>query len=99
MGEHKDGFRLVTRCRAAQRMCALLVICLALHTASADAAGLRRHFELEAGDASVMLNEFSRQSDLQVLFDFNILRGMKTRAVSGDFDPSAALKSMLKGTN
>ena len=80
-------------------MCALLVICLALHTASADAAGLRRHFELEAGDASVMLNEFSRQSDLQVLFDFNILRGMKTRAVSGDFDPSAALKSMLKGTN
>jgi outer membrane receptor protein involved in Fe transport len=46
-----------------------------------------------------MLNEFSRQSDLQVLFDFNILRGMKTREVNGDLDPSTALKSMLKGTN
>ena len=80
-------------------MCALLVLCLALHTVSADAAGPRKHFELEAGDASIMLNEFSRQSDLQVLFDFNILRGMKTRAVIGDFDPSTALTSMLKGTN
>ena len=46
-----------------------------------------------------MLNEFSRQSDLQVLFDFNILRGMKTRAVTGDFDASTALTSMLEGTN
>src|ERR1700730_7784590 len=99
MDEHKDGSRLVTLCRSAQRLCALLVVCLALHTAVASAAGPRRHFDLEAGDASLMLNEFSRQSDLQVLFDFNILRGMKTRAVTGDFDASTALTSMLKGTN
>jgi outer membrane receptor protein involved in Fe transport len=72
---------------------------LALHTATADAAGPYRHFDLEAGDASLMLNEFSRQSDMQVLFDFNILRGMKTRAVTGDLDASTALKDMLKGTN
>jgi outer membrane receptor protein involved in Fe transport len=58
-----------------------------------------RQFRIEDGDASLMLNEFSRQSDLQVLFDFNILRGMKTRAVNGDFSPSDALKRMLKGTN
>ena len=99
MGEHKDGFRLVTRCRAAQRMCAVLVVCLVLHTASADAAGPHHHFELEAGDASIMLNEFSRQSDLQVLFDFNLLRGLKTRAVTGDFDSSTALKLMFEGTD
>jgi iron complex outermembrane receptor protein len=60
--------------------------------------GPHRHFDLEAGDASLMLNEFSRQSDLQVLFDFNILRGMKTRAVVGDLDAADALRSMLKGT-
>src|SRR5882757_6140111 len=99
MDEHKDGSRLVTLCRTAQRACALLVVCLALHTAVASAAGPRRHFDLEAGDASLMLNEFSRQSDLQVLFDFNILRGLKTRAVTGDLDASTALTSMLKGTN
>src|SRR5882757_2810347 len=99
MDEHKDGSRLVTLCRTAQRACALLVVYLALQTADANAAGPRRHFDLEAGDASLMLNEFSRQSDLQVLFDFNILRGMKTRAVTGDLEASTALKSMLKGTN
>src|ERR1700730_18678933 len=99
MEEHKDGSRPVTLCRTAQRMCAVLVVCLGLHTVDADAAGPRRNFQLEAGDASLMLNEFSRQSDLQVLFDFNILRGMKTHAVSGDMESSTALKAMLKGTN
>jgi iron complex outermembrane receptor protein len=100
MEQHTDAYRLATLCRTAQRWCAVLAICLILHTADAgaDPAALR-HFELEAGDASVMLNEFSRQSDLQVLFDFNILRGMKTHAVSGNIDPSTALKTMLKGTN
>jgi len=100
MEQHTDAYRLATLCRTAQRWCVVLAICLILHTADAgaDPAALR-HFQLEAGDASVMLNEFSRQSDLQVLFDFNILRGMKTHAVSGDVDPSTALKTMLKGTN
>lgn len=99
MDEHKDGFRRVTPCRAAGRTCAVLVVLLALHTATADAAGPHKRFDLEAGDASLMLNEFSRQSDLQVLFDFNIVRGMETRAVTGDLDASTALRSMLKGTN
>ena len=100
MDEHKDGYRPVTLCRTAQRWCAVLVACLMLHTADADAdpATPLRHYELPAGDASVMLNEFSRQSDLQVLFDFNILRGMRTHAVDGELDASAALQTMLKGT-
>jgi iron complex outermembrane receptor protein len=99
MEEHKDGSRLVTLCRTAQRLCAVLVVFLGLHTADANAAGPRRNFQLGAGDASLMLNEFSRQSDLQVLFDFNLLRGMKTHAVSGDMESSTALNAMLKGTN
>jgi iron complex outermembrane receptor protein len=77
---------------------ALLAVALNLLCPHAWAAANKRHFEVEAGDASLMLNEFSRQSDLQVLFDYNILRGMRTRAAIGDLDPTAALKSMLKGT-
>ena len=77
----------------------MIVASLAIHIAGADAAGPRRHFEIEAGDATVMLNEFAHQSDLQVMFDYNILRGMKTRPVSGDLEPSSALKAMLKGTD
>jgi len=76
MDEHKDGFRRVTLCRTAKRLCVLLLVFLALHTATANAAGPHRHFELEAGDASLMLNEFSRQSDLQVLFDFQHPQGV-----------------------
>lgn len=81
---------------------ALLLAWLACLTASlAHAAdkptGPRKHFDLEAGDASLMLNEFSRQSDLQVLFDFNLLRGLKTHGVTGDLWSSDALARMLKG--
>ncbi len=94
-----DGSRQVAPGRAARRRWGLLVLLLALHTAAANAAESPRHFELEAGDASSTLNEFSRQSDLQVLFDFNLLRGVKTRAVTGDLDAATALKTMLTGTN
>src|SRR4051794_37972990 len=53
MEEHKDGYRPVTLCRTAQRLCAVLVACLILHTADADAdpAAPLRHFQLDAGDA------------------------------------------------
>src|SRR5512136_1452359 len=57
MEEHKDGSRPVGGCRTAPGWAAILVVCLGLHTVTADAAGPRRHFDLEAGDASLMLNE------------------------------------------
>jgi iron complex outermembrane receptor protein len=55
-------------------------------------------FHIEAGDATVTLNEFSRQSSLQLLFDYNIVRGRKTRAISGELEASAALEQMLADT-
>jgi iron complex outermembrane recepter protein len=99
MDEHTDGFGRGTACRTVSHLRALLITLLAFQAAVAYATGPHRHFELAAGDASLMLNEFSRQADLQVLFDFNLLRGMTTRAVTGDMDASDALNSMLEGTN
>src|SRR6202043_2567107 len=55
-------------------------------------------FHIEAGDAALTLNEFSRQSTLQLLFDYNIVRGRKTRAVSGEYAATAALEQMLADT-
>ncbi|MFL6604468.1 MAG: TonB-dependent receptor domain-containing protein [Steroidobacteraceae bacterium] len=55
-------------------------------------------FHIEAGDATLTLNEFSRQSSLQLLFDYNIVRGRKTRAVRGEYAPAAALEQMLADT-
>jgi iron complex outermembrane recepter protein len=55
-----------------------------------------RHFDLPAGDAQVMVNEFSRQADLQVLFDYPKLAGMQTHAVVGEFEPPDALTVLLQ---
>lgn len=99
MEADRDGSRKSQFRGAAQGWCAVLAACACLHLEEASAAGPRRHFDLQPGDAAVMLNEFSRQSDLQVLFDFNILKGMKTRGVHGELDASDALTSMLAGTN
>jgi len=55
-------------------------------------------FHIEAGDATRTLNEFSRQSSLQLLFDYNLVKGRKTRAVSGEYAAIAALQKMLEDT-
>src|SRR5882757_6045543 len=55
-------------------------------------------FHIEAGEATFTLNEFSRQSSLQLLFDYNIVRGRRTRAVSGEYAAPAALAKMLADT-
>jgi hypothetical protein len=56
-----------------------------------------RKFDIPAGDARVALNEFSRQSNLQVLFDFTALRDRQTPAVEGMLRPEEALNTMLLG--
>ena len=61
------------------------------------ACAVPKHFELPAGDARVMLNKFSEQSNIQLLFDFSQLTGKNTHAVIGDFEPDEALTMLLKG--
>ena len=63
-----------------------------------SAAPELRKFDIAAGDARVALNEFSRQANLQVLFDFAALRDRQTHAVAGVLPPREALKSMLRDT-
>jgi iron complex outermembrane receptor protein len=75
------------------------LIALALLLSLPARAATKLHtFHIEAGDATLTLNEFSRQSSLQLLFDYNIVRGRKTRAVSGEYEASAALRQMLVDT-
>lgn len=71
----------------------LLLFCL-----PALAAPKLQTFHIEAGDAARTLNEFSRQSSLQLLFDFSVVRGRRTHAVSGDFPAPVALQKMLEDT-
>ena len=57
-----------------------------------------RKFDIPAEDARVALNEFSRQANVQLPFDFTAFRGLQTHAVEGMWQPSDALKAMLKDT-
>ena len=74
---------------------ALLVLLFCL---PALAAPKLQTFHIEAGDAARTLNEFSRQSSLQLLFDYSVVRGRKTAAVSGDYSAPVALQKMLADT-
>jgi iron complex outermembrane recepter protein len=56
-----------------------------------------KHFDLPAGDARVMLNRFSEQSEIQLLFDFTQLTGKNTNEVVGDYEPEDALRMLLHG--
>src|SRR5690242_15892425 len=76
-------------------LCMLVGLLAAL---PALAAPKMQTFHIDAGDATFTLNEFSRQSSLQLLFDYNIVRGRKTHAISGEFEPPAALQQMLTDT-
>src|SRR5882724_1013710 len=55
-------------------------------------------FNIPAGEAATELRDFAKQSGLQLLFDYTAVKAIKTRAVSGQYEPDAALKEMLRGT-
>ena len=74
----------------------LLALLLSLPARAASPAALE--FHIRSGDVTLTLNEFSRQANLQLLFDFGIVRGRTTRAVDGYFEPRDALRRMLLST-
>jgi hypothetical protein len=54
--------------------------------------------KISAGTAPVSLAEFVRQTGLQVLFDFDAVRHVTTREVSGELDAQEALAQMFEGS-
>jgi hypothetical protein len=57
-----------------------------------------RQYNIEAGEAPTTLNQYSQQSDKQVLFDYEELLHRRTHSVVGMLTPSEALKRLLQGT-
>jgi iron complex outermembrane receptor protein len=58
-------------------------------------------FELDiaAQDAAGALSEFSAQTRLQLLFDYEAVQGRKTQAIAGRFTATEALARMLSGSD
>ncbi|HEY4212035.1 MAG TPA: TonB-dependent receptor [Steroidobacteraceae bacterium] len=74
------------------------LVSLAWLWSAAASASAPTVFHIAAGEATVTLNEFSRQSSLQLLFDFRQVRGKRTLPVEGSLDPGEALRQMLTNT-
>lgn len=55
-------------------------------------------FSIPPGPAETTLNEWSRQSGIQVLFDCPLVQNYRTRAVAEAFTPLDALGAMLRDT-
>lgn len=70
----------------------------AARSASAPGRLGKLRLRIEAGSAPSALTEFVRQTGLQVLFEFDAIRGHTTRAVNGLFDAAEALTLMLEGS-
>jgi outer membrane receptor protein involved in Fe transport len=76
---------------------AFIALMLAPPACFADAP-VTHHFDVPAGNAAEKLNEFSRQAELQVLFNFPLVNSMRTNPVCGDLEARHALTLLLEGT-
>ena len=88
--------------RAHCRVWALAVYLLATALAravAADPVAPPVEFHIEGGDATTTLTEFSRQARLQLLFDYNVVKGHKTKPLDGTLSPAEALRRLLADTD
>jgi iron complex outermembrane recepter protein len=58
----------------------------------------KRNYDLRAGDAATALRQFSEVSGREILFAAEVVRGVRTNALRGEFTALEALKQMLAGT-
>jgi iron complex outermembrane recepter protein len=87
-----------THCRVWALAVCLLATALA-RAVAADPSAPPIEFHIEGGDATSTLTEFSRQARLQLLFDYNVVKGHKTKPLDGSMPPAEALRRLLATTD
>jgi iron complex outermembrane recepter protein len=87
-----------TQCRVWALVVYLLATALA-RAVAADPVAPPVEFHIEGGDATTTLTEFSRQARLQLLFDYNVVKGHKTKPLDGTLTPATALRRLLADTD
>src|SRR5688500_13431025 len=78
---------------------ALAIVCAFLATAQAGATEVRRtRFNVPEGDAAVTLRQFAQQSRESVIYPIDVVRGVRTHAIHGEFAAHEAAQRMIAGT-
>jgi outer membrane receptor protein involved in Fe transport len=67
--------------------------------ARADESDALREFDIPAGDAAEAFRRFSESSGKELLYASEIVRGIRTTPLRGEFTPREALERMLAGTD
>jgi hypothetical protein len=75
-----------------------LLLTVAPLTSDAQPAGHKFKLDIPAGEAAHTLQEYYKQTKIEMLFVLNDARAVRTQAVKGEFDASEALDLMLEGT-
>ncbi len=70
-----------------------------VRAAFADTVAARLEFHIPGGDATATLTEFGRQTHLQILFDYVLVKGHITKPINGLYTPTAALQRLLADTD
>ena len=78
--------------------CAWFVIALGALVFCDSVTATPRLFDIPAGEVSTALRDFTRQAGLPLLFDDTAASIVKTHAVSGRWEPEAALAQLLRDT-
>ena len=58
----------------------------------------KRSFKMAMGNAARTLRQAARQGGVDIVFSADIVKGVKTRAIKGDYTPSEAFNLMLQGS-
>ena len=80
------------------RSAAVVLTCAMSLTANAYAAD-PRPIDIPAGDLTTALESLARQSDVELVFRTEQLKGIKTHGVSGNLTPAQAVSKLLQGTS
>lgn len=83
--------------RASVAVLAGLLCALALQSARSAAPAYTLHIESQALDTA--LQEFARQTGMQVLFFSRLTEGRRSRALDGKYSLDAALSALLSQAN
>lgn len=89
-----SDFRMPPAFRAVFSLYVYLLAGLGVFAASPST----KSFDVPAGAAAQTLKQFSTQSGVQLVFPTDLVQGVRTNAVRGDFAPLAALEKMVAGT-
>ncbi|BCA56617.1 Ferrichrome-iron receptor [Nitrospira sp. KM1] len=90
----KDSFRIV-----GEVALLALVLCIGLSSmASAAEQQTVRSFNIPAQPLKTSLEQFAEQADVQMLYALDVVEGLQSQPVVGDYTPEQALGIMLAGT-